>query len=218
MLEPAADKCPMADTYAFRTIRIAPRAWPQVTVAVRDRTAKAMQAAGGQLWGLFTPLIGMRSDTGILISVWPDRTGAQARADAALGGISEILGCDGEEIVPTVRPKAATPPSAAGVYSFRWFELRDADVPELIQLSSSAWETFERTFASDILGFWRSTATPSPAARVLLLTRYPDHATWDRSRIDVPVPGDPSSAALFLRRRELIESTIVTTTRLAIPG
>jgi hypothetical protein len=180
------------------------------------RPRRCKPPAGGS--GLFSPLIGMRSDAGILISVWPDRQSAQTHADAALAGISEILGTAGEEIVPTVRPKSATPPSAPGVYSFRWFELRDADVPELIRLSSSAWETFERTYASDILGFWKSTATPVPAARILLLTRYPDHATWDRSRADVPVPGDPSSAALFMRRRELVESTIVTTTRLAIPG
>ena len=47
-----------------------------------------------------------------------------------------------------------------------------------------------------------------------LLTRYADHAAWDRSRPDGPAPGDPESARRFLRRRELVESTICMTTKL----
>ena len=204
----------MAESYAFRTVQIAPRQWPQVTRAVHTTAAAAMRRDGGQLWGLFTPLIGLRSDRGIVISAWPEPAEASAPADAALRGIPEILAVSGEDLQPTVRPKTAVPPRGPGIYSFRWFNLRAADWPELVELSSAAWETFEQAFGAGILGLWLSRAVAGPAARGLLLTRYADHAAWDRSRPDGPAPGDPESARRFLRRRELVESTICMTTKL----
>ncbi|HUN51574.1 MAG TPA: hypothetical protein VMU42_10670 [Candidatus Sulfotelmatobacter sp.] len=203
----------MAENYAFRTIQIAPRQWPKVARAVHGTAAAAMRRDGGALWGLFTPLIGLRSDQGIVISAWPE-TATPAAADAALGAIPDVLSVAGEDLQPTVRPKMAAPPHGPGIYSFRWFNLRAADWPELVDLSSAAWETFEQAFGASILGLWLSRAVTPPAARGLLLTRYADHAAWDRSRPDGPAPGDPESARRFMRRRELVESTICMTTKL----
>ena len=208
----------MPESYAFRTISIVPRSWPKVAHAVHCQASAAMRAQGGSIWGLFSPLIGLASDCGILMSAWPADAGSLAPADAALQGIPEILASTGEDLAPTVRPTTATPPAGPGIYSFRWFNLRAADWPELVELSDAAWPSFEKSFGASILGLWRSRAVAPPAARGLLLTRYADHAAWDRSRPDGPAPGDPESARRFMRRRDLVESSVCFTTKLVEPA
>jgi hypothetical protein len=207
----------MPETYAFRTIRIVPRTWPKVARAIHGEAAAAMQAQGGAVWGLFTALIGLSSDSGILISTWPAGAASPVSTDAALQGIPEILDCQGEDLVPSVRPVTSAPPAGPGIYSFRWFNLRAADWPELVELSDGAWPSFETSFGASILGLWLSRAVAPPAARGLLLTHYADHAAWDRSRPDGPAPGDPESARRFMRRRDLVESSICFTTKLVEP-
>jgi hypothetical protein len=211
------EETPMPESYAFRTIRIAPRSWPKLARAVHGQAAAAMRAEGGALWGLFSPLIGLSSDSGILISNWPADARPLKAADAALRGIPEILDISGEDLAPTVRPTSTAPPQGPGIYSFRWFNLRARDWPELVELSDAAWPSFEQSFGAAILGLWLSRAVAPPAARGLLLTRYADHAAWDRSRPDGPAPADPESARRFMRRRELVESSICMTTKLVEP-
>ena len=115
----------------------------------------------------------------------------------------------------SVRPARPVPPLEPGVYAHRWFELRDADWPEFVELSTDAWPEFERSFDSQILGLWRSRDVEQPRARALLLTRYPSLAMWERSRGE-SARSERESALWqrFVRRHQLTDSTVVVITRL----
>ncbi len=179
--------------------------------AVTSSGAEAVEREGGKLFGLFLPQIGLAASEGILLTLWPD-TG---RESPILTGAEDVLSSDVERLVATVRPREPVPPKEPGVYAHRWFELSAEDWPEFLELSDGAWPTFEKTFGAEIIGLWRSFDVEAPKARALLLTRYPDLDTWERSRI--PNARDSSAREAiqrFVRRHELTEFTIVVTTEL----
>ena len=86
---------------------------------------------------------------------------------------------------------------------------------EFLALSAKAWPDFESSYDSQVIGLWRI-IDPGAAADVvtsLLLTRRPDLAMWERSKI----PQGAKEIAMrenFNRRYDLCNSTVVYTTTL----
>ena len=195
--------------YEVRRIRISPRAWPRVIEEITTQGAKRVDEAGGLLYGLFTPQIGLPANEGIVITHWPG-AGAEAPTQSPVTeGITDVLEASVERLVATVRPTEPVPASKGGVYAHRWFELKETDWPEFVSLSEAAWPDFEGAFECEVHGFWRSLEASEAKARVLLLTNYSSLAVWERSR-------RPTSAAgeRFARRHQLTEYTVVVTTQL----
>ena len=43
------------------------------------------------------------------------------------------------QLSPTVRPTEHTPRTKGGIYVFRWFDVFNRDVEEIVKLSDEAW-------------------------------------------------------------------------------
>ena len=105
------------------------------------------------------------------------------------------------------------PPVRQGNYAFRWFELDEGNWPEFSSLCERAWPGFESAYDSQVLGLWRCLGVAPGRARVLLLTRRPDLAMWERSK----TPANDEEQAVrdkLSRRYDLCDSTWVYTTTL----
>ena len=153
-----------------------------------------------------------------------------AEAEATLlGDAAEMRAAASLAMVPTLRPADAQSPERQGNYAFRWFVTPEADWPEFLDLCARAWLGFEAAYDSQVIGLWRcsgdGTTRPggeatgpdeggcSDGVRSLLLTRRPDLAMWERSKL----PQGAAEAAVrdaLSRRYDLCTWTVVHTTTL----
>lgn len=213
----------MSEVYDYRTVRVARAAWRNAAAAVHGAGDEAALATGGSVFGLFTGLIGFASDEGALITAWRDEAALAAHAARTVAAVPAILESTAERLIPTVRPLDATPlaSGAAGdVCAHRWFWLQAQDWPEFLELSEhGVWPYFESD-GCRIIGLWRS-MEPGPLAKVLLVTRYPSVAHWERTRLQHPDPPPGADEGLYRaaqaagrRRAELTDRSIVRLTRL----
>jgi hypothetical protein len=196
----------MSFVYARRDFVLEQRGELRGVAELRERIRKE----GGRLFGLFRGQIGLGVLEGVLVTAWADeRAAARAEADAfaLLPGVrSSRL----ERFVPTARPAEPERASHDGIFAFRTFEVRAADVGEFVSLSEQAWPAFEGTYDARIQGLWRSLDVAPPDARMWLLTRYASLAEWERSREGT---GEPH----FRRRHQLTLDTRVVTAVLIEP-
>jgi hypothetical protein len=205
------------ERYEYRSIRIERAGWRKVATAVHGECNDAIEAAGGSVFGLWRGEIGFHNDEGVLLTAWPAHTEPD---HSTTDGISSVIESSVERLVATVRPTTPEPPLDDGIYAMRWFETTEQNWHEFIELSSAAWPDFEGAFpGTRIVGLWRSLDAPPPAVRVLLITRYPTLAVWERSRPYEAerVPGVDEARRKFNRRAELTERTIVRVAKLLAP-
>lgn len=190
--------------FLLHRIEAAPRQWGAVARALRGRESNS-------LYGLWSGLIGIGSNQGLAITIWPDHTAAHAGAERTIDGIAGIANVEHSYLEATVRPQSPEPPAKEGVYAFRWFDLAEADWPAFRDLSSGAWPAFEAKFGARIWGFFRDLAVAPPRRRMLLLTSYPSLAVWEASRPTNTGQDQNTEHALqrFRDRRLLTDATIV---------
>lgn len=160
--------------------------------AARD-VAEALRGAGATVVGAWAGAgsIGWWDDEVAVLAGWPGEHGD----------------VDGTRLRASARPTSVAPIAPGGVFAHRWFEIDPATWDEILELSTGAWPAFERAYGATIEGFWRA----EDGAGILLVTRYPDVATWERSRGVVRASGEDMEEASrrFLRRRELTKRAIV---------
>src|SRR3712207_9216515 len=81
-------------------------------------------------------------------------------------------------------------------YAFRLFVTPEEDWREFLDLCAQAWPGFEAAYDSQVIGLWRCSgdstegesdeptgAVAASSIRSLLLTRTPDLAMWERSKL-----------------------------------
>lgn len=213
----------MTTTYVYHRISAAPRQWDAVAGMLAARRA-TLAAAGGALYGLWRSQIGRPRDEVTAVTVWSEPISA-ARAEAVLmEGATGVLALASEVMTATLRPMDAQPPTRQGNYAFRWFVTPDENWDEFLALCAQAWPGFEAAYDSRVIGLWRCGGDRSggmidepfgagEGVRSLLLTRRPDLAMWERSKI-------PQGAAeiavrdILSRRYDLCTWTVVHTTTL----
>jgi hypothetical protein len=196
----------MHERYTYLSIRVERGTWPGVAASVWGPVDEALRADGAMVIGLWAAEIGAHTDEGVLMCTM------ETVAHPALEAIDSLIESSTERVVATVRPTDRTPQTAAGIYAHRWFETTDDRWPEFLELSEGAWPHFETAHpGTEILGFFRSLDVDAPRCRILLVTRYPDLATWERSRPYAPKPteGTEESRRRFRRRAELTDRTVV---------
>ena len=113
-------------------------------------------------------------------------------------------------LTPTVRPKEYLERSRAGVYVFRWFEVSQSKVDEVVSLSGRAWQTFEGGFDTEVQGLF-TVAPIMDRYSMLLVTWYRNLSVWQDSR-----EPDPQAQQLFRQRQALLDSAKPIATRLDI--
>ncbi|MBS0546814.1 MAG: hypothetical protein JSR24_03635 [Proteobacteria bacterium] len=207
--------------FVHHRIEAAPRAW----AAVAQRLSKA-DLKGGTLYGAWRSQIGRPRDEIQAMTLWPAETSARAAEQALLGGAADVRHTVSQVLVPTLRPTDATPPTRQGNYAFRWFATPEPHWPEFLDLCAGAWPGFEAAYDSQVVGLWQASGDCTGAGRdeasgaglhagvrSLLLTRRPNLAMWERSKL----PSGAAEAAVrdkLSRRYDLCDWTVVSTSTL----
>ncbi len=215
----------MTNTYIHHRIAAAPRQWQSLAEQLAAQ-APRLTTAGGSLFGLWRSQIGRPRDEITAITVWQNPIAAASAQALLTRDIADIEDIASESLAPTLRPLDSSPPIRQGNYAFRWFVTPDSEWPEFLDLCAQAWPGFEAAYDSQVIGLWRSTGDTAGAAigafgeraepgeiRSLLLTRRPDLAMWERSKLP---RGEAETAVrdTLSRRYDLCRWTVVHTTTL----
>lgn len=198
-------------TYRLHTFLMAPMEW-----AKAGEAASAIQGAlgplGGSLFGVWRSQIGRPRDEVQIITRWPG--GDTNVADAVLAGVlPPMRKASAADMQPTLRPINARAPSSQGNYAFRRFTTPEPDWPEFLYLCAGAWPGFEAAYDSQVVGLWKFHMLKDGLIESLLLTRRPNLAMWERSKI----PENPTEAEVRRKlssRYDLCVDTDVFTTTL----
>lgn len=169
--------------------------------------------SGYSLYGLFFGLFGLASNELYWVAV-------KEHNGPFLDGITSLSKMianhhlslqESYQLNPTVRPTEHTMRTKGGIYVFRWFDVHNRDVDEIVKLSNEAWIPFEGDFDSEIQGLFAEGDRSHERGKMLLLTRYRDLNVWEASR-------RPSKEARekFLRRHDLTIETTAIVTRLFV--
>ena len=204
-----------AHLYVHHRLDCAPRQWKAVADALDRDGRGAIETKGGSLYGIWRSQIGRPRDELTAITVWSDGARASEGIAAALRGASSIRRHEMQAMTPTLRPTSPVPPTRQGNFAFRWFETPAEHFDEFLALSAKGWPDFESSYDSQVIGLWRiiESGAPGNVVTSLLLTRRPDLAMWERSKI----PQGEKEIAMretFNRRYDLCDSTVVYTTTL----
>ena len=208
--------------YFHHRISTAPKQWAAVGEALAQRRG-AITEASGALYGIWRSQIGRPRDELTAITVW-SRPVTAAQAEAALcGGAQNIHLVHSDMLTPTLRPVNTQPPLRQGNYAFRWFVTPEPNWEEFLALCAQAWPGFESAYDSQVIGLWRGVGptpimltqdgAPEAGIRSLLLTRRPNLAMWERSKL----PQGAAEAEVrntLSRRYDLCDWTVVNTTTL----
>lgn len=200
----------MTDTYVHHIVAAAPRRWQAVADDIREAGSARIAAEGGSLFGVWRSQIGRPRDELTVITAWDD---AAPNADLLLDGTPDVLSATQETMTPTLRPESRAAPRRQGNYAFRSFETPERHWDEFLELCAAAWPSFESYYDSQVIGLWRFDADRDGLRRSLLLTRRPDLAMWERSKI----PQGEAEAEVrrkLSRRYDLCDATCVYTTTL----
>ncbi len=173
--------------------------------SLREEGLPRLEAAGGKFYGLWAAQFGLAANQLVLMTCWDRPEAAPGEIERTLLSLEGVERIDHHMVAPTARPKSAEPPRRPGSYVHRWFDLEPRHVDEVVELSATAWETFESTFEVEVIGFFRTLAEPgADAAQLMLLNWYPSLAAWEASR---KFDADPESKRRFMRRAELTTGT-----------
>lgn len=185
--------------------------WRSFAAHANGAAAQALAERGGSLVGLFAPQLGFASNAAALLVRW---SGPAPEDLDVLTGAPQVSGWLREALTATARPVDGRPLRSGGVYVHRWFVIDPGRDAEFVDLSRRAWPAFEAAYETEIFGLFRAARTAADRAadqeRLLLITWYASHGVWEASREQT---NDPDS--LFVRRQQLIRSTIGRSTILA---
>lgn len=162
----------------------------QLAEWLEHRGRQNLTTGGGQLWGLWEGRsgLGFGSDEAILMSVWPDDASAGAAVEL-MKAMPGVLAVAGTPLHPTLRPQDDHPAAGGGSWVFREFHLAATDIEAFLERSAAAWESFEATFDSEVVGLFRGPNLDGETASLLLITRYADLDAWEKSRNADAAPG-----------------------------
>lgn len=204
----------MTQTYIHHRVTLDPLRWQAVAEELRQAGAERLAVAGGTLYGVWRSQIGRPRDELAVLTVWPGEVPQAADAESVLfGSLAAVRDCASERMTPTLRPGDPTPPRRQGNYAFRWFETPAENWDEFLDLCADAWPGFESSYDSQVIGLWRSLEDDDRTRRSLLMTRRPDLAMWERSKI----PRGPAEAEVrrkLSRRYDICSWTVVYTSTL----
>ena len=204
-----------ANLYVHHRLDCAPRQWKAVADALDQDGRRAIDDNGGSVYGIWRSQIGRPRDELTMITFWEDGARATDAVADALRGVASLRGHETRTMTPTLRPTSRAPPTRQGNFAFRWFETPQKHFNEFLALSAKGWPDFESSYDSQVIGLWRMVDPGAAGGAVtsLLLTRRPDLAMWERSKI----PQGEKEIAMretFNRRYDLCDSTVVYTTTL----
>ena len=202
----------MSSIYVHHRVTCEPRTWSDVTKQVIDLHDFVIRNNETSLYGLWRSQIGLPRDTITMISVWPDLETAKEKSNQICIGMEMVSAVETCIMRPTIRPKTNKRPRRQGNYAFRWFDTPLRNLDEFLKLCIEAWPDFESSYDSQIIGLWKI-ENNDKTVKTLLLTRRPNLAMWERSKIPEG-PKETSVREKLSRRYDLCDWTTVYTTTL----
>lgn len=195
--------------YIHHAIACAPRSY---VTAARGIATTDWAAHGAVLYGVWRSQIGRPRDELTAMTVWPVDADRDIAA-SLIQAVAEVRNVVNEPLRATLRPASSVPPRRQGNYAFRWFDLPEANWTEFLELCAAAWPGFESAYDSQVIGLWRAASDAPRRVRSLLLTRRPNLAMWERSKLP---EGEAESEVRrkLSRRYDLCDDTWVHTTTL----
>lgn len=198
--------------YFVHAVLAKPLGWSAVGAAAPEIDA-ALSPAGGKLYGAWRSQIGRPRDEVTLISRWTKDVAAGAAEEALILALPSRRSVSTRPMRPTLRPFDDAPPRRQGNFAFRWFTLDEGNLSEFLDLCAGAWPGFESAYDSQVIGLWRLGDAQPGKAEALLLTRRPDLAMWERSKLPQGA-AEAEVRAKLSRRYDLCDDTHVQTTTL----
>ena len=202
----------MSSIYVHHRVTCEPRTWSDVAKQVIDLHDFVIRNNETSLYGLWRSQIGLPRDTITMISVWPDLETAKEKSNQICIGMELVSAVETCIMRPTIRPKTNKRPRRQGNYAFRWFDTPLRNLDEFLKLCFEAWPDFESSYDSQIIGLWKI-ENNHKTVKTLLLTRRPNLAMWERSKIPEG-PKETSVREKLSRRYDLCDWTTVYTTTL----
>ena len=217
-------------TFVHHRLVAQPRQWQALADRLTLDGGRRITEAGGTLYGIFRSQIGRPRDELQILTVWSQTKRAADAENALLAHDPDVLLASSELLLPTLRPTDTTPLSRQGNYAFRWFATPPENWPEFLDLCAEAWPGFEASYDSQVIGLWQAVGDRSGPAtdevtgaglqqgvRSLLLTRRPNLAMWERSKL--PQGFEEQAVRDKLSRRyDLCDWTVVSTATLLTAG
>jgi hypothetical protein len=197
--------------FNYATLTTSGNAWRQWAQALDHGGIAPLEARGGTLYGLWAPLFGLASNQVVMMTQWAAPAGVVHTVTETSMAVEGMVHVESHVVVPTVRPTTSAPPQKPGLYVHRWFLVEPQHVEEVVELSATAWDTFEQRFDVEIIGCFRTLREDTEAAELMLLTWYPNLAAWETSRQFDQVP---AARQRFLRRQQLTKRTTAIATTL----
>ena len=173
----------MSDIYIHHRIACRPLRWLATADAIRNEASARIGDAGGALYGIWRSQIGLPRDTITVITAWSDTDSAIRMSDLLHDGMETVETVELDLMSPTLRPLSVEPPVRQGNFAFRWFEMLPNNFEEFLELCETAWPDFESSYDSQVIGLWRVEGNDDGPIRTLLMTRRPNLAMWERSKI-----------------------------------
>ena len=173
----------MSDIYIHHRIACRPLRWLATADAIRNEASARIGDAGGALYGIWRSQIGLPRDTITVITAWSDTDSAIRMSDLLHDGMETVETVELDLMSPTLRPLSVEPPVRQGNFAFRWFEMLPENFEEFLELCETAWPDFESSYDSQVIGLWRVEGNDDGPIRTLLMTRRPNLAMWERSKI-----------------------------------
>ena len=202
----------MSSIYVHHRVTCEPRTWSDVAKQVIDLHDFVIRNNETPLYGLWRSQIGLPRDTITMISIWPDLETAKEKSNQICIGMEMVSAVETCIMRPTIRPKTNKRPRRQGNYAFRWFDTPLRNLDEFLKLCFEAWPDFESSYDSQIIGLWKI-ENNDKTVKTLLLTRRPNLAMWERSKIPEG-PKETSVREKLSRRYDLCDWTTVYTTTL----
>lgn len=216
----------MVAPFVHHRVTVAPRRWREVAQRLAREAAARLATKGGTLYGIWRSQIGRPRDELQILTVWAHVVGARDAEDLLLGDEPDVTAQHSELLLPTSRPGETLPPTRQGNYAFRWFATPERDWAQFLDLCADAWPGFEAAYDSQVIGLWqavgdRSGSQPDEASgaglhlgvRSLLLTRRPNLAMWERSKLPEG-EAETEVRRTLSQRYDLCDWTVVSTATL----
>ena len=206
---------PAETCFLHARVRAAPTHWQALADAIADRFT-ATPDGDGALYGIWRSQIGRPRDELTIVTTWPDPAQAADGLNKRLEGLALADSPATIAMTPTLRPRDAVAPQRQGNFAFRWFDTPPQHWDEFLDLCAGAWPGFEAAYDSQVIGLWRAIGDdtdPASSIRSLLLTRRPNLAMWERSKL--PQSDEEAEVRRKLSRRyDLCTDTVVYTSTL----
>jgi hypothetical protein len=203
----------MNATFCFTRLKSRDRNWQPLAESVVQSVLAPLAQHGVRRWGIWSGLFGIASNELVLMTSADTGVDHSALLNARIAAAPCTI-VEQHLLRATVRPADREPPTRAGLYVFRFFDVNNADVDEIARLSFEAWSTFETTdaYRAQPQGLFCQNDRTDARGIMLLCTWYDGLESWQTSRSP-----PPQAAENFRRRQQLTFGTIAYAANL-VPG